>query len=90
MRETHTNNPIDAKCREQQISRRELCRRAGLNCRTVESWCAGHRKNPNVYQLYRVALVLGSSIEELLDPDLCREISDELTAASAERPAPEK
>ena len=90
MREAHANNPIDAKCRERKISRRELCRRAGINCRTAESWCAGHRKNPNVYQLYRVAIILGCSIEELLDPDICREISDELAAIDAERKTPEK
>ena len=37
--------------------------------RTVESWCAGHRKSPDVYQLWRVARVLGCQIEDLLDPE---------------------
>lgn len=70
MRETHTGNPIDERCKAAGISRRELCRRAGLSYRTVESWCAGHhRKSPDVYQLWRVAKVLECQIEDLLDPE---------------------
>jgi transcriptional regulator with XRE-family HTH domain len=69
MRESHTNNPIDERCKATGISRRELCRQAKLSYRTVESWCAGHRKSPDVYQLWRVARVLGCQIEDLLDPE---------------------
>lgn len=77
MRDDHTNNPIDARCKELGISRRELCRRAGVSCRTVESWCSGHRQNPDVYQLWRVARALGCRIEDLLDPERITDHGDE-------------
>lgn len=80
MRESHTDNPIDARCRTLRISRRELCRRCGLSYRTVESWCSGHRKTPDVYQLWRVARVLGCRIEDLLDPERIADHGDEAAA----------
>jgi transcriptional regulator with XRE-family HTH domain len=79
MRENHTDNPIDARCKEQGISRRELCRRSGISYRTVESWCSGYRKSPDVYQLWRVARALGCQIEDLLDIEQITDHGDEAT-----------
>lgn len=61
--------PIDKKCIEKGISRAELSRRSGVSVRTLESWSARVRKNPSVYQLYRVAKVLECHIEDLIEPE---------------------
>lgn len=62
--------PIDKKCIEKGITRAELSRRSGVPVRTLESWSARVRKNPSVYQLYRVAQVLECHIEDLIEPEL--------------------
>lgn len=71
MRENMT--PIDKKCIEMGITRAELSRRSGVPVRTLESWSARVRKNPSVYQLYRVAQVLECHIEDLIEPELADE-----------------
>ena len=45
--------------------------------RTVESWCSGKRKSPDVYQLWKVARFLGVHIEDLLDPAAIADDSNE-------------
>jgi hypothetical protein len=40
-----------------------------MSYRTMESWCSGQRKSPDVYQLWKVAKALGCQIEDLLDPE---------------------
>ena len=74
---TKTQHPIDAKCKALGISRRELCRQTGISYRTVESWCSGKRKSPDVYQLWKVARFLGVHIEDLLDPTAIDDDSSE-------------
>ncbi len=74
MREDMT--PIDRKCIEKGITRAELSRRSGVPVRTLESWSARVRKNPSVYQLYKVAQVLECHIEDLIDPELA-EVANE-------------
>jgi len=65
--------PIDKKCIEQGLSRTELSRRSGVPVRTLEGWSARVRSNPNVYQLYKVAQVLGCHIEDLIEPELAEQ-----------------
>ncbi len=59
--------PIDRKCIEKGLTRSELSRLSGVPVRTLEGWSARNRKNPNVYQLYKVAQVLECHIEDLLE-----------------------
>lgn len=62
--------PMDKLCIEKGITRRELARQSGVPIRTIEGWAKRIRTNPNVYQLYKVAQVLGCTIEDLLDPEI--------------------
>lgn len=61
--------PMDKLCVEKGITRRELARQSGVPIRTIEGWAKRTRTSPNVYQLYKVAQVLGCHIEDLLEPD---------------------
>lgn len=40
---------------------------------TIDQWCRRARKNPNVYQLYKVAKVLDCYMEDLIEPELADE-----------------
>ena len=62
--------PIDRKCVEQGISRRELARRSGVPASTLEAWARRLRLPRDVYQLYKVAQALGCHIEDLIEPEL--------------------
>ena len=73
-------HPIDTKCAEAGISRLELSRRTGISRRTLEDWCAFINKSPNVYQMYRVALALGCTIEDILDTEQKKQIAAEVAA----------
>jgi len=75
MREDMT--PIDRKCIEKGITRAELSRRSGVPVRTLESWSARARKNPSVYQLYKVSQVLECHIEDLIEPELAEAAKDQ-------------
>lgn len=43
--------------------------------RTLENWSKRTIKSPNVYQFYRVAQVLGCSVEDLLEPDMVEAVA---------------
>lgn len=61
--------PMDRILVEQGMSRLELSRRSGVPPRTLEAWAKRTRTHPDVYQLLKVAKVLGCSIEDLLEPE---------------------
>ena len=61
--------PIDKKCLELGISRSELSRRSGVPLPTLDAWGRRTRLPRDVYQLYKVAQVLGCQIEDLLELD---------------------
>ena len=61
--------PMDKLCVEKGITRRELARQSGVPIRTIEGWAKRTCTSPNVYQLYKVAQVLGCHIEDLLELD---------------------
>ncbi len=62
--------PIDRKLVELGMTRVALARLSKVPLRTLENWSKRTIKSPNVYQFYRVAKVLGCSMEDLLEPDL--------------------
>ena len=67
---TEKSIPIDRKCAELGISRRELARRSGVPPTTLEAWAKRHRIPRDVYQLYKVAQALGCHIEDIIEPEL--------------------
>ena len=75
MREDLT--PVDKRSIAKGISRAELSRQSGVPIRTLESWANRSRKSPDVYQLYKVAQVLGCHIEDLIEPELAEKKSPE-------------
>ncbi len=75
--ETKKKHPIDQRCAEVGISRRELCRQSGISARTMECWCSGYRKSPDVYKLWVVAKTLRCHIEDLLEPERIADHSSE-------------
>ena len=54
----------------QGMTKRELSERSGVPLVTIDQWSRRVRKNPNVYQLYKVAQVLECHIEDLIEPEL--------------------
>ena len=62
--------PMDRKCLEKGISRRELARRSGVPAGTLEGWGNRTRVPRDVYQLLKVAQVLECHIEDLIEPGL--------------------
>ena len=75
--------PIDRRLVDMGMTRATLSKLSGVPVRTLENWSSRTRKSPNVYQFYRVAKVLGCSIEDLLEPDLM----EDKPAGGAEAPA---
>ena len=75
--------PVDRRLVEIGVTRAALARMSGVPLRTLENWSNRTIKSPNVYQFYRVAKVLGCSIEDLLEPDLM----EDKPAGGAEAPA---
>ncbi|NBI68865.1 XRE family transcriptional regulator [Pseudoflavonifractor sp. 60] len=61
--------PIDRRCMEKGISRRELARRSGVPTGTLEAWGNRTRVPRDVYQLLKVAQVLECHIEDLIEPE---------------------
>jgi len=55
------------------ISRSELSRRSGVPLPTLDAWGLRHRLPRDVYQLYKVAQVLGCHIEDIIEPELAEE-----------------
>lgn len=78
---TENMTPIDKKCIEAGISRTELAARSGVPIRTLEGWAKRNRTRMDVYQLYKVAQVLGCHMDDLIEP--------ELMAARAQKETPE-
>lgn len=79
MKEKYNDNPIKMEIlrKEQNISRSELSRRSGVPVRTLESWSSRIRLPRDVYQIYKVAKVLGCQIEDLIEPELAENNQDE-------------
>ena len=50
-------------CKEKGISVPTLCDKAGLSVGVIYHW---DKNKPNVFAVYRVAKVLGTTVEELL------------------------
>lgn len=67
--ERENMTPIDRKCMEAGISRRELARRSGVPAGTLEAWGNRTRVPRDVYQLHKVAQVLDCHIEDLIEPE---------------------
>lgn len=78
---TENMTPINRKCIEAGISRKELAERSGVPMVTIDQWARRVRLPRDVYQLYKVAQALGCHIEDLIEP--------ELAEASAKEKAPE-
>lgn len=62
--------PIDRKCVELGISRKELSIRSGVPIRTLEAWGKRLRIPRDVYQLAKVAKALDCYIEDIIEPEL--------------------
>nr|WP_325222453.1 helix-turn-helix transcriptional regulator [uncultured Oscillibacter sp.] len=67
--------PIDRKLVEAGMTRATLARLSKVPLRTLENWSKRTIKSPNVYQFYRVAQVLGCSVEDLLEPDMVEAVA---------------
>lgn len=83
MNEKYNENPIKMEIlrKEQGLSRGELSRRSGVPIRTLEGWSARLRLPRDVYQIYKVAKVLGCRIEDLIEPELAEKKQTEQEAA---------
>lgn len=51
------------------MSRAELSKQSGVPARTIDDWENGRRKPRDVYQLKKIADVLGYYIEDLINWD---------------------
>ena len=66
---TDNMTPIDRKCIEQSLTRKELSIRSGVPLRTLEAWAKRSRIPRDVYQLHKVAQALGCRIEDIIEPE---------------------
>ena len=57
---------IKELCKERNISVAEVERKAGLLGRSIKRW---DENEPSVYKVYRVAKILGTTVEEILRVD---------------------
>lgn len=80
--------PIDRRLVDIGMTRATLARLSGVPVRTLENWSSRLRKSPNVYQFYKVAKVLGCSMEDLLEPELVEDAA-QATDPEAQRESPE-
>ena len=60
----YMTHKIKELCKEQHLSVSELERRAGVQF--IRRW---DKTEPSVYKVYRVAKILGTTVEELLRAD---------------------
>ena len=81
--------PVDRRLVEIGMTRAALARMSGVPLRTLENWSNRTIKSPNVYQFYRVAKVLGCSMEDLLEPELLEDGQQEDAASEAQKENPE-
>ena len=63
---TENMTPIDKRLIEKGMTRSDLSKQSGVPLRTIESWC---RRLRDVYQLLKLAKVLGCQIEDLIEPE---------------------
>ena len=82
--------PIDRKLVESGMTRATLARESGVPLRTLENWAKRTIKSPNVYQFYRVAKVLGRSMEDLLEPKLLEDCQPDAQEAEAQEKPPKE
>lgn len=61
--------PLARKLIEQGMTKKELADKSGVPLITIDQWTRRLRKSPNVYQLYKVAQVLGCHIEDIIEPE---------------------
>lgn len=61
--------PLAKKLIEQGMTKKELADKSGVPLITIDQWTRRLRKSPNVYQLYKVAQVLGCHIEDIIEPE---------------------
>lgn len=66
---TEDMTPLAKKLIEQGMTKKELAEKSGVPLVTIDQWTRRLRKNPNVYQLYKVAQVLDCHIEDLIEPE---------------------
>ena len=57
---TENMTPIDKKLIEKGMTRSDLSKQSGVPLRTIESWCRRLRVPRDVYQLLKLAKVLGA------------------------------
>ena len=62
--------PIARMLVDKGMTKKELAQRSGVPLPTIDQWTRRLRRNPNVYQLYKVAQVLECHIEDLIEPEL--------------------
>ena len=67
--------PIDRKCVEAGISRKQLAQMSGIPYVTIDQWGRRVRIPRDVYQLYKVAQVMGCHIEDLIEPEVAEKAS---------------
>lgn len=67
---TENMTPIDRKCIEAGISRKELAQKSGIPYVTIDQWARRKRIPRDVYQLNKVAKTLGCHIEDLIEPEV--------------------
>jgi transcriptional regulator with XRE-family HTH domain len=67
---TDNMTPLARKLVDKGMTKKELAERSGVPLVTIDQWTRRVRKNPNVYQLYKVAQVLECHIEDLIEPEL--------------------
>lgn len=66
---TEDMTPIARMLVERGMTKKELAEKSGVPLPTIDQWTRRLRKNPNVYQLYKVAQTLGCHIEDLIEPE---------------------
>ena len=66
---TEDMTPLSRKIIESGMTKKELAEKSGVPLVTIDQWTRRLRRNPNVYQLAKVARVLGCHIEDIIEPE---------------------
>lgn len=85
---TENMTPIDKKLIEKGMTRSDLSKQSGVPLRTIESWCRRLRVPRDVYQLLKLAKVLGCQIEDLIEPEAGEKKQEETRKPPASLPGP--
>lgn len=80
---TENMTPINRKCIEAGISRKQLAEKSGVPLVTIDQWARRVRVPRDVYQRYKVAQVFKCHIEDLIEPEL----TEKRAAPNRSRPA---